>query len=142
MKVNQTWNKKQKPPVPVSVPLLQVEAAVTIASKNTAAFTAQMVEEQMLLMLHEEFGFGRDRCMKALAALQERMTAWEQDVNQEFEAETFRLRYKERLDYRTELAWTWEKHDAALQPLVDPAIWKPYTERYKGFGGTGAWCKE
>jgi len=141
MRVNQTWNKQPRA-VPKLVPLQQVEAAVTIASHNTAAFTAQMVMEQMMLMLHEDFGFGRVRAMRALDGIQKRLTAWEQDVNQEFNAETFRMNYKEKLEYRTELAWTWEKHDAALQPLVDPAVWKPYTERYKGFGGTGSWCKE
>ena len=127
--------------MPKLVPLQQVEAAVTLASKNTAAFTLQMCQEQMLLMLHDEFGFGRDRCMKALSALQERLSAWEKDVNQEWDAETFRMNYRERLEHRTELAWTWENHDRALEPLVDPAIWQPYTERYRGFGGTGAWCK-
>jgi hypothetical protein len=101
-----------------------------------------MVMEQMMLMLHEDFGFGRVRAMRALDGIQKRLTAWEQDVNQEFNAETFRMNYKQKLEYRTELAWTWEKHDAALQPLVDPAVWKPYTERYKGFGGTGSLCKE
>lgn len=141
MKVNQTWNKQPRT-VPKLVPLPQVEAAVTLASHNTAAFTAQMVMEQMMLMLHEDFGFGRVRAMRALDGIQKRLTAWEQDVNQEFNAETFRMNYKQKLEYRTELAWTWEKHDAALQPLVDPAVWKPYTERYKGFGGTGSWCKE
>lgn len=141
MKVNQTWNKQPRT-VPKLVPLPQVEAAVTLASHNTAAFTAQMVMEQMMLMLHEDFGFGRVRAMRALDGIQKRLTAWEQDVNQEFNAETFRMNYKQKLEYRTELAWTWEKHDAALQPLMDPAVWKPYTERYKGFGGTGSWCKE
>ena len=141
MKVNHAWNKQPRT-VPKLVPLPQVEAAVTIASHNTAAFTAQMVMEQMMLMLHEDFGFGRVRAMRALDGIQKRLTAWEQDVNQEFNAETFRMNYKQKLEYRTELAWTWEKHDAALQPLMDPAVWKPYTERYKGFGGTGSWCKE
>ena len=141
MKFNQTWNKQAPKPIPKLVPIQQVEAAVTIASRNTAAFTVQMVEEQMILMLHDEFGFGRDRCMRALEKLQERLTAWEQDVNQEFDAETFRMNYRERLEHRTELAWTWERHDQALRPLVDPAVWRPYMERYKGFGGTGAWCK-
>ena len=59
MKVNHAWNKQPRA-VPKLVPLQQVEAAVTIASHNTAAFTAQMVMEQMMLMLHEDFGFGMD----------------------------------------------------------------------------------
>ena len=141
MKVNQIWNK-QKRQTPKLVPLQQVEAAVTIASHNTAAFTAQMVMEQMLIMLHDEFGFGRERCMRALAAIQERLNEWERDVNQEFDAETFRMNYREKLEHQTELAWTWEKHDAALRPLVDPEIWRPYQDRYDKFGGTGAWCKK
>lgn len=64
MKPNHTWNRPAQKPIPKLVPLQQVEAAVKIASHNTAAFTAQMVEEQMILMLHDEFGFGRDRCMR------------------------------------------------------------------------------
>jgi len=138
MNVKHNW----KQPAPrKNVPLEQVEAAMVIATRNTAAFTIQMIEEQMLLMLHEEFGFGRERCMKALRAIQQQMAQWEENVNQEFDAETFRMRYKERMEHRTELSWTWTKHDEALEPLVDPEIWRPYTERYKGFGGTGAWCK-
>lgn len=131
-----------KQPAPrKSVPIDQVEAAMVIATRNTAAFVIQMIEEQMLLMLNREFGFGRQRCMKALRAIQQQMTEWEANVNQEFDAETFRMRYRERMEHRTELSWTWAKHDEALEPLIDPEIWRPYTERYKGFGGTGAWCK-
>lgn len=142
MKINHTWKQPaRKTARPTMVPLQQVEAAVNLASHNTAAFTIQMFQEQMLLMLNEEFGFGRGRCMRALDAIQRRMADWEKGVNQEFDAETFHMTFKERRAHRTELDWTWARHDEALRPLVDPEIWQPYTERYKGFGGTGIWCK-
>lgn len=126
---------------PKLVPMNQVEAAVRLASHNSAAFSVQIVEEQMLLMLHEQFGFGRERCMKALRALAVRMADWEKDVMSEFDAETFRMGYKAKQNHRTELAWTIEKHDAALEPLIDPEVWKPWKERYRSFGGTGVWCE-
>lgn len=138
MTVNHAWKKRT---VPKLVPLDQVEAAVQIAAHNTAAFTIQMCQEQMMLTLHQEFGFGRDRCMKALAAFQERLTNWQHSVEDEFNAETFRLNCKQKREATIELAWTWENHDRELKPLVDPEIWKPYQERYKVFGGRGAWCK-
>ena len=143
MKVKHAWKQTagQKAGPVTMVPIRQVEAAVTLASHNTAAFTIQMIQEQMLLMLSEEFGFGRKRCMRALRAIQRRMAQWEQDVNQEFDAETFHMTFKERRDHRSDLDWTWKKHDEALRPLVDPEIFRPYTERYKGFGGTGSWCR-
>ena len=73
-------------------------------------------------------------------ALQIRLAEWQNSVTQEFDAETFRMNYKQREDHRAELDFTWAKHDAALEPLVDPALWQPYKERYRNFGGTGAWC--
>lgn len=141
MKVNQTWNK-QKPKCPDMVPYDQMLAAVNKAANNSAACFMQISEEMMLLMLHETFGFGRDRCMRALNDFRARMVEFEENITQEFSAETFQMKYKERTRHRAELAWTAKKHDAELQPLVDPALWKPFVERYKGFGGTGAWCKE
>jgi len=125
---------------PDYVPFRQMKAEVEIAASNAAAFSIQVTREHMLIMLHEEFGFGRDRCMRALEALQKRMTEWQENVEQEFDAETFHLNYRQRKQHRTELAWTWAEHDAKLEPLVDPAIWKPFRERYRSFGGTGAWC--
>ena len=142
MRIEHKWHQERQAAVraPKYVPLDQCKAAVDLASHNATGFTIQMVQEQMLLMLHEEFGFGRERCMRALEALQIRLAQWEKSVTQEFDAETFRMNYKQREDHRAELDFTWAKHDAALEPLVDPAHWKPYKERYRNFGGTGAWC--
>lgn len=139
MKINHDW-KTQQPTKRKLVPVDQVEAAVEAAAHNATAFTIQMFQEQMLIMLNREFGFGRSRCMKALGAIQAQMEEWENNVNQEFDSETFHMNFREKNGHRAELAWTWQKHDEALRPLIDPKIWTPYTERYKGFGGKGAWC--
>lgn len=125
----------------VSVPIQQVEAAVDLAASDTAQFCIQMCQEQMLLMLHDKFGFGQLRCMDALAAFQERMTDWQNSVTEEFDAETFRYSYRQKQNAEIDLAFTWAAHDKALEPLIDPAIWKPYTERYGNLGGRGSWCK-
>ena len=142
MRIEHKWHQERQAAVraPKYVPIEQCKAAVDLASHNATGFTIQMVQEQMILMLHEEFGFGRERCMRALETLQIRLAEWQSSVTQEFDAETFRMNYKQREDHRAELDFTWAKHDAALEPLVDPETWKPYKERYRGFGGTGAWC--
>lgn len=123
-----------------AVPVKLAAAMVETATHNAQAFTMQMCMEQMLLMLHDTFGFGRDRCMKAMVAYQERYDAWRQNIEEEFSAETLRMNFKQREAHRTELAWTWEKHDAELEPLIDPKIWVPYKDRYRSFGGRGSWC--
>lgn len=143
MNFKQTWRqgaagKPQKGPK--YVPIEQCKAAVSLAAHNATGFTIQMVQEQMILMLHEEFGFGQKRCMRALETLQLRLARWQNSVTQEFDAETFRMSCKQREAHRVELDFTWAKHDAALEPLVDPTTWRPYKERYRSFGGTGAWC--
>ena len=125
----------------ISVPLNQVEAAVELAAKNTAQFCIQMCQEQMLLMLHDTYGFGRERCMRALEAFQARMAEWQRSVDQEFDAETFRFNFKQRQQAGVDLSYTWARHDRALEPLIDPEIWQPYTVRYGGLGGRGNWCK-
>ena len=140
MTVNHAWRKPEQRKDPKLVPIEQMRAAVDRAANNATAFTLQMCQEQMLLMLHASFGFGRDRCMRALEDFQARMREWQDSVTQEFDAETFRMNYKDKQAHRTELAWTWAKHDEALEPLIDPEIWQPYKVRYRGFGGTGAWC--
>ena len=139
--IKQTWRKTQPPKAPVMVPLDQVKAAVTLSAHNATAFTIQMCQEQMLLTMHDTFGFGRKRCMRLLEAFQTRMAQWQASVEEECDAETFHMNYRQRQAHRTELAFVWETHDKALEPLVDPAVWRPYLERYKGFGGTGAWCE-
>lgn len=141
MKINQTWNKQPRT-VSKLVPLPQVEAAVRIASENSMKYAIQLCQEQMLLTLHDEFGFGRDRCMRALGAMQEHLNQWRESVEKEFDAETFRLSCKQKNTAEIELAWTFERHDAALKPLVDPEIWRPYQDRYGDFGGRGSWCKK
>lgn len=140
MKVNHTWNAKERT-VPKLVPIQQVEAAVKIAAQNAMAVTIQMCQEHMILMLNDVYGFGRERCMKALEAFQKQMTEWQKSIDEEFDSETFRLNCKQKQTARPELAWTWENHDRKLKPLIDPKVWKPYEERYKGYGGRGAWCK-
>ena len=132
--------RRQASALSKSVPMELVQAQVQLATDNAQAFTMQMCMEQMLLMLHDTFGFGRDRCMKAMAAYQERYDAWRQNIEEEFSAETLRMNFKQREAHRTELAWTWERHDAELRPLIDPKIWVPYKERYRSFGGRGSWC--
>ena len=132
--------KRQPTAMDKAVPMKLAKAMVETATHNAQAFTLQMSMEQMVLMLHDTFGFGRDRCMKAMTAYQERYDAWRQNIEEEFSAETLRMNFKQREAHRVELDWTWEKHDAELRPLVDPAVWKPWRERYRSFGGTGSWC--
>ena len=79
MKVTHTWKQGvngKSQAGPKYVPIQQVEAAVTLAANNATRFTIQMFQEQMLLMLNSEFGFGRSRCMRALEAIQERLSDW------------------------------------------------------------------
>ena len=75
MRIEHKWHQERQAAVraPKYVPIDQCKAAVDLASHNATGFTIQMVQEQMLLMLHEEFGFGRERCMRALEALQIRL---------------------------------------------------------------------
>ena len=140
MVVKQTWNKpKYKPPK--NVPIEQMEAAVKLAATNTGACFAQLTMELMMITLHDEFGFGKDRCMKAFEGVKARLQDFNDNVNQEFDAETFKLSYKERQKHRADIEWTWENHERALRPLVYDDIWLPYQERYGRFGGRGSWCK-
>lgn len=141
--VNHAWKQKRQPAQkpPKLVPIEQAKFSSDLAAHNATGFTLQMVMEQAVLMLHEEFGFGPARCQRALNALRARMAEWQDAVEMEFDAETFRMRYKEREAHHVELSYLIAKHDAALQPLVAPEEWKPWKERFGGFGGTGAWCE-
>ena len=123
-----------RPKKNVLVTLDQFAAGVDMAVGNDRTFMLQFCQEQMILMLNSEFGFGQKRCMEALAAFLQRMDDFRKSVEDEFNAETFRMSCRQKQDAGVELAFTWERHDKALEPLVDPAIWQPYTERYKGLG--------
>lgn len=123
------------------VPMEQAEAAIELAAKDSTNFAIQMCKEQMLLMLHDQFGFGKKRCMRALESFQQHMTNWQESVDSEFDAETFRYSYKQKQRAKAELAFTWEKHDQALKDLISPEIWMPYQERYRDLYNRGDWCK-
>lgn len=123
-----------RPKKNILVTLDQAAAAIDLAVDKNRTFMLQFCQEQMILMLNDKFGFGRQRCMEAIEAFQERMEDFRQSVEDEFDAETFRMSCREKQDAGVELAFTWERHDQALEPLINPEIWEQYTERYKGLG--------
>ena len=125
----------QKTKKQMYVPIEQAEAAVDKALADNTRLVLNICEEMMLIMLHETFGFGRERCMKAINAHRALMYEWKDNTTSEFNAETFRMNYKEKKNTNVELAWCWKNHDRALEPLIDPDQWEPYTVRYAGLGG-------
>ena len=140
MTVNHAWKKQQVKP-PKSIPIDQVESLGNTCARRGCEYGVQIALEQMLITLNEDFGFGRERCMRAFDGVKNRPDQWTDDVNLELDAEMFQMNFKERRAHRAELAYVIQKHDAKLEPLVDPDIWQPFRERYKSFGGSGSWCE-
>ncbi len=126
----------QKTKKQMYVPIEQAEAAVRQAQQTAAMYYTQLCGEHMIIMLHDEFGFGRDRCTKAIAAYMQRLEDWANAVDAEWDAETFRMSYKEKHSTTYELAHAFTRHDEALEPLVYG--FKPYTDRYS-YVGEGRW---
>jgi len=112
-----------------------------VTQNNAFGYAMQLCGEMAMLALHEAFGFGTERITRFLSQYYRELQYFHDNVNWEFDSETVQMRCREREQKRPDLTYTMEQIDERIRQIVPPDAFKPYNDRYGGYGGRVSWAK-
>ena len=136
MNVNHAWKKTQESAQRRSDYITRSEHEAIVETRKTEAtlFSMQFIQDCAMIALHRAYGFGPERNARFMNALCEVLAEVQNNVNDEIRAEAPGQSRKPRSDRRNELAYTLERIDEELRPIVPPDSWVPRDLRYMGAG--------